>query len=96
MPVDSNSQSKKSMTQFGEDDYGMDTGSSAVAIIDLVLRFLNPSSVVDLGCGTGVFLKEFEKRGVDTILGLDGPVTRAAFVSDESNFAAVDLASPSN
>ena len=94
MPVDSNSQKTKSMTQFGQDDYGMDTGSSAVAITDLVLKYLNPTSVVDVGCGTGVFLEEFKKRGADTILGLDGPATRAVYIPDESNFVAVDLTRP--
>ena len=94
MPVDSNSQRNKSMTQFGQDDYGMDTGSSAVAITDLVLKYLNPTSVVDVGCGTGVFLEEFKKRGADTILGLDGPATRAVYIPDESNFVAVDLTRP--
>jgi len=58
------------MTWFGAADYGMDTGPSAVAIVDLVLQYLCPTSVVDVGCGTGVFLEEFEKRGTDTILGL--------------------------
>ena len=96
MPVDSNSKRNKSMTQFGQDDYGINTGSSAVAITDLVFKYLNPTSVIDVGCGTGVFLEEFEKRGVDTIPGLDGPVIRAVFVPDESNFAVFDLASPSN
>ena len=72
----------------------MDTGSSAVAIVDLVLQYLDPKSVVDVGCGTGTFLQEFEKRGVATILGLDGPATKAAFGPDESNFLAVNLAEP--
>ena len=79
MPVDYSSEKDKSMTQFDQDDYGWDTGSSAVAIVDLVLQYLKPTSVIDVGCGTGVFLEEFEKRGVDIILGVDGPATRAVF-----------------
>jgi ribosomal protein L11 methylase PrmA len=79
MLVDYNPEENSSMTWFGQDDYGMDTGSSAVAIVDLVLQYLKPTSVIDVGCGTGVFLEEFEKRGVDIILGVDGPATRAVF-----------------
>jgi len=82
------------MTWFGAADYWMETSPSAVAIVDLVLRYLCPTSVVDAGCGTGAFLKEFEKRGVDTILGLDGPATEAVFRPDGSNFRAVDLTAP--
>jgi SAM-dependent methyltransferase len=91
MPVDDDYPRHGSMTWFGAADYGMDTGPSAVAIVDLVLQYLCPTSVVDVGCGTGVFLKEFEKRGTDTILGLDGPATKTVFRPDGSNFLAVDL-----
>jgi SAM-dependent methyltransferase len=91
MPVDDNYPRHGSMTWFGAADYGMDTGPSAVAIVDLVLQYLCPTSVVDVGCGTGVFLEEFEKRGTDTILGLDGPATKTVFRPDGSNFLAADL-----
>jgi SAM-dependent methyltransferase len=72
----------------------MDTGPSAVAIVDLILQYISPTSVVDVGCGTGRFLEEFKERGVDTILGLDGPATEAVFRPDASNFLAVDLTAP--
>lgn len=94
MPVDDHYRDHGSTTQFGVTDYGMDTGPSAVAIVDVVLRYLSPTSVVDVGCGTGLFLEEFEQRGVDTILGLDGPATKAVFRPDGSNFHAVDLTGP--
>lgn len=81
-------------TRFGRDDYAMDTGPSALAIVDLILQYISPMSVVDVGCGTGRFLEEFKKRGVDTILGLDGPATKAVFEPDESCFLAVDLNQP--
>ena len=81
---------------FGAADYGMDTGPSAVAIVDLALKFILPTSVVDVGCGTGVFLKEFETRGVDTILGLDGPAAAAVFRPEVSKFKSVDLTEPVN
>ena len=94
MPVDNDDQPDGSMTQFAQADYGMDTGPSAVAIVNLVMKYLSPTSVVDVGCGTGVFLDEFEKRGVNTILGLDGPAAKEVFKPDRSSFLTVDLASP--
>ncbi len=54
-------------------------------------KYISPTSVVDVGCGTGVFLQEFQNRGVVSILGLDGPRTRTVFDADKSNFFAVDL-----
>ena len=51
----------ESTTYFDHADYGMNTGPSAVAIVDLLLQWLSPISVVDAGCGTGMFHKEFKK-----------------------------------
>lgn len=45
--------------------------SSAEELTKLVYKILRPMSVVDVGCATGVFLKEFKKRGVKEILGVD-------------------------
>ena len=42
------------------------------AIVPLVCNLLHPTSVVDVGCGTGVWLEVFQEHGVERILGLDG------------------------
>lgn len=84
----------ESTTYFDHADYGMNTGPSAVAIVDLLLQWLSPISVVDAGCGTGMFHKEFKKRGADTILGLDGASTSSVFGPGKSNFQVVDLTEP--
>ena len=84
----------ESTTYFDHADYGMNTGPSAVAIVDLLLQWLSPISVVDAGCGTGMFHKEFKKRGADTILGLDGASTSSVFRPGKSNFQVVDLTEP--
>lgn len=69
--------------------------SSAATIVPIVLNTLNPSSVIDFGCGTGVWLAEFARRGVSNILGIDGPwVTEKSLVIDRCNFLAHDLTKP--
>jgi len=41
-------------------------------IVPILIEALNPRSVVDVGCGTGTFLKIFEKEGITDIMGFDG------------------------
>jgi SAM-dependent methyltransferase len=41
-------------------------------IVPLVQELVAPRSVVDLGCGAGVWLAEFRARGVADVLGVDG------------------------
>jgi len=40
--------------------------------VPLILEFVSPASVVDVGCGTGGWLAEFRKLGVKDVLGIDG------------------------
>ena len=44
---------------------------SARAVADILNKHFAPRSVIDVGCGCGVYLAEFKKRGVK-ILGYDG------------------------
>lgn len=46
--------------------------SSAEIVAELVMDLIRPSSVVDVGCGLGHWLRAFEELGVVDILGLDG------------------------
>lgn len=52
----------------------IDGGSrqSAARVVPKVIDAVMPKSVVDIGCGTGAWLAEFQHRGVE-ILGVDGP-----------------------
>lgn len=43
------------------------------ALVPSVIELLNPKSVVDIGCGTGTFLKVFKDCGISDVLGVDGP-----------------------
>jgi SAM-dependent methyltransferase len=73
------------------------TGSTAVAaafIVPILCERLEPSSVVDFGCGLGDWLRAFQERGVEDVRGLDGdwvPVER--LVIPRERFQAVDLTS---
>ncbi len=46
--------------------------SSAEVIIPLVEKYLQPVSVIDIGCGIGAWLSIWEKRGLKEIMGVDG------------------------
>ena len=53
--------------------WGLDrTRMSAEAIVPLVVERVRPKSVVDLGCGVGVWLETFARHGVDDYVGVDG------------------------
>ena len=39
--------------------------------IDILYKEFKPKKVIDFGCGPGIFIKEFEKKGVK-VLGIDG------------------------
>jgi SAM-dependent methyltransferase len=45
---------------------------SAREIVPLVLEFIQPKSVVDVGCGLGSWLSVFKELGIGECLGIDG------------------------
>lgn len=54
-----------------------------------------PASVVDVGCGIGTWLSVFKKKGVKTVLGIDGSnVDLNQLHIDRSEFAVFDLSEP--
>ena len=65
---------------------------SALSVIDQVLTYLRPESVVDVGCGVGSFLKVFKDKGITTILGIDGPwVDRNSLLIQKDEYISQDL-----
>ncbi len=46
--------------------------ASAETIVPLVVERVQPRSVVDLGCGHGIWLETFARHGVDDFVGVDG------------------------
>jgi SAM-dependent methyltransferase len=70
------------------------TGSarSAAEVVPVVLEYLQPQSVIDVGCGTGDWLAAFQKCGTTDVFGVDGPwVDEAQLRIPRSRFQRADL-----
>jgi hypothetical protein len=66
--------------------------SSAEEIIPLIQEYVNPASVIDVGCGIGTWLSVWKKRGVSDVLGVDGDyVSKQELLIDEPKFISTDL-----
>ena len=64
---------------------------AAECIMPIIIEKLNPHSIVDIGCGRGVFLAEAKKYGVN-VLGIDGDyVDRDTLCIDQSEFFPHDV-----
>jgi SAM-dependent methyltransferase len=68
---------------------------SAERVVPLVVDLIRPLSVVDIGCGVGMWLAVFFEQGVKNILGVDGDyVDRKMLQIPENRFLACDLTKP--
>lgn len=66
---------------------------SAAQFVDIILKYYTPASVVDIGCGAGLYLQEFQRRGIRDILGVDGsPAAAAEFLLEKDKLIIFDLA----
>ena len=71
--------------------------SSAEEIVPMVMEFVHPKSVIDIGCGPGTWLEVFMKHGVEDILGVDGMyVDDKDIVIPREKFLRHDVGSPIN
>ncbi len=67
--------------------------ASAEAVVPMVLDRVPATSVIDVGCGRGYWLRAFRQAGVDRIFGVDGGrIDANRLVIPPDDFAAVDLA----
>jgi len=70
---------------------------SASHFVNIVLKYYKPKSIVDIGCGAGIYLKEFAEKGVDKLLGLDGsPAAAEEFLLSKDKLIIFDLAKKYN
>lgn len=65
---------------------------SAAIAVPLVMSLFPVRSVIDVGCGLGIWLAEFERHGVGDYLGIDGDyLARETLRIPEDRFRATDL-----
>lgn len=68
--------------------------ASARCVVPPLVRWLEPGSVVDVGCGEGAWLAEFEAAGCH-VTGIDGPqVDLSRFLVPRAAFVEHDLEQP--
>lgn len=68
---------------------------SAKVILPKILALVNPKSILDVGCGTGVWLSVAKSLEVSDIVGVDGDyVNRDSLAIPVQNFLAKDLKLP--
>lgn len=69
--------------------------SSAEVVVPILVGALRPSSVIDIGCGTGTWLAAFRKAGISDVLGVDGEyVDRDRLDIAQAQFQPADLNQP--
>jgi len=70
---------------------------SARVILPKIFKVVKPNSILDVGCGTGVWLSVAQELGVNEIIGVDGDyVNRNSLAISPNNFLAKDLKIPFN
>jgi SAM-dependent methyltransferase len=61
-------------------------------VVPIILDLIKVDSLLDVGCGTGTWLKVFEQNGVHDFLGIDGDyVDQSKLYIDPKHFNAHDL-----
>ncbi|MFC1704056.1 class I SAM-dependent methyltransferase [Candidatus Omnitrophota bacterium] len=69
-----------------------DSRSSAQEIVPIILQFIKPESVIDIGCGTGELLAIFKKHSIKRVMGVDGDwVDRKMLQIKQEEFIGHDL-----
>jgi hypothetical protein len=65
---------------------------SAAAVLPLVLQWVRPASVIDVGCGEGIWLSVARQHGISRVKGVDGDyVNRERLAIPADQFVAHDL-----
>ena len=67
---------------------------SAEVVTAQVSRLFPICSVLDVGCGRGTWLAQWNALGVSDVLGVDGSYVSGSLVIPPQNFRALDLCEP--
>jgi 2-polyprenyl-3-methyl-5-hydroxy-6-metoxy-1,4-benzoquinol methylase len=68
---------------------------AAQVVVELLRGKFNFNSVLDVGCGVGLWLKAYESQGISDIMGLDGVwVPQENIVVTKDKFKTHDLTTP--
>jgi SAM-dependent methyltransferase len=70
------------------------TQQSACEILPIIFEAIKPTSVADIGCGTGHWLAAARELGAQEVLGVDGPWVKSQLVIPSENFITHDLSTP--
>jgi SAM-dependent methyltransferase len=77
------------------EEYQGGSRASAAAVVPIVNQLVQPTSVLDVGCGIGAWLVQWTSEGVTDILGVDGEhVDPTALQIARTSFQEVDLRNP--
>ena len=69
--------------------------SSASVILNILFKHYNPKSIVDVGCGTGIWLKIAREMSAVSITGVDGTwLKQEMLLSDKIELITHDLEIP--
>jgi len=61
-------------------------------VVPIVVNLVQPKNVLDVGCGTGTWLKAFEENGILDCIGIDGAyIDYDSLVISKTKFQAKDL-----
>ena len=86
------------MTFYGKQFFaGQKDGSlsSAKEILPLILQLIKPTSIIDAGCGIGIWLSVCKELGVEDLFGVDGSyVDKGMLLISEDRFIAANLTEP--
>jgi SAM-dependent methyltransferase len=88
---------RKTENRLQEELYSKDEWSVPVAakvMIPMMIDLFDPKSVVDVGCGYGMWLLQFDTLGIKDYVGVDGEWQRKRLVISPNHFVAHDLLEP--
>ena len=87
--------SLKDLAQLDYEWWLSGSTESARVAVPLIRDAVQPTSVVDVGCGLGQWLAVFKEHGVDDVLGYDGPwIDRSRLLVAPPEFVGADLNEP--